>query len=200
MKSEHKKAENKRLYGIWSNMKTRCYNPKVKAYQHYGGRGIEVCKEWQKYDVFYRWAMSSGYQDNLTLDRIDSDENYCPENCRWATQKEQQNNRRNNHLLTYNGVTRTLKQWEEICGIDYSLIKYRLKHGYSVCDALFTPPKKPKLIEFDGESHTVSEWSKITGIRQLLINDRLRKGWSVERTLTEKPFIGKNQSFKGETI
>ena len=194
------KSENKRLYGIWSNMKTRCNNPKVKPYKNYGGRGITICDEWGKYDGFYKWAMSSGYQDNLTLDRIDSDGNYCPENCRWATQKEQQNNRRNNHLLTYNGETRTLKQWEEICGIDYTLIVHRLKRGMSVHDALFAIPKKARQIEFNGELHTVAEWSKITGIRRMLINDRLRNGWSVERALTEKPFIGKNQSFKGETI
>ena len=187
-------------YNSWRSMITRCKNPNAKNYKYYGDAGIAVCEEWLDAEAFGKWASNSGWFKGATLDRIDNSKGYCPENCRWATQKEQQNNRRNNHLLTYNGVTRTLKQWEEICGIDYSLIKYRLKHGYSVYDALFTPPKKPKLIEFDGESHTVSEWSKITGIRQLLINDRLRKGWSVERTLTEKPFIGKNQSFKGETI
>lgn len=91
-----------RLHGIWTGMKARCFNPNRKMYQYYGGRGIKVCDEWKdSFQAFYDWAMSNGYEDHLTIDRIDNDGNYCPENCRWVSVQTQNCNKRSGgHKLT----------------------------------------------------------------------------------------------------
>lgn len=101
---------NTRLFKIWSCMKQRCYYPGYTDYHCYGGRGIKVCEEWlADFQNFYIWAINSGYKSNLSIDRIDVNGDYSPDNCRWATPKEQANNKTTNHLLTYNGETHTTR-------------------------------------------------------------------------------------------
>ena len=134
-----------RLYSIWSLMKDRCTNKNNKGYKYYGGRGITVCDEWMHdFQAFYDWSMSNGYADDLTIDRIDNDGNYEPSNCRWATQKEQQNNRRNNHLLTYNGKTYTIAELSELFGIDKDVFRIRINNNWSIERALTQKIKKKK--------------------------------------------------------
>ena len=116
-----------RLYNIWSDMKRRCYNPKNKRYNRYGGRGISVCDEWKDdFQAFYDWAIYNDYAEDLTIDRIDVNGNYEPNNCRWITWKEQQRNTSRNRFITVNGVTRTMTEWAEITGIHRDVIKDRL--------------------------------------------------------------------------
>lgn len=124
---------NTRLHRIWRAMKRRCYNPHFEQYKDYGGKGVGICSEWKNdFLSFYRWAMANGYADNLTIDRKDISGNYDPSNCRWATRKEQANNRRNNHLVTYQGKAQTIAQWAEETGIQDATIEARLKRGWSV--------------------------------------------------------------------
>lgn len=118
-----------RLYGIWSNIKDRCYNSNNCKYQYYGGKGIKMCDEWQEFIPFKEWALSNGYKEGLTIDRIDCDENYEPTNCRWITIQEQQYNKRSNHLLTYNGKTQTLTEWADERGIKRNTLDARINRS-----------------------------------------------------------------------
>lgn len=115
-----------RLYHIWHTMKQRCHYKKHINFSDYGGRGISVCKDWQCFEPFRYWALSNGYTDSLTIDRINVDGNYEPENCRWISMKEQQNNRRSNRLVTYKGETKTVQEWAEALGIKSTTLLYRL--------------------------------------------------------------------------
>ena len=119
-----------RIYRIWQAIKQRCYNPNNDRYKNYGGRGIKVCKEWKdNFMSFYNCAIANGYQDNLTIDRIDVNGNYCPENCRWITNQDQQNNRRNNHFVLFCGETYTLAQLSRLLNIPESTLWYKTKKG-----------------------------------------------------------------------
>lgn len=118
---------DKRLRQIYYDMKQRCYNSKRKNYKDYGGRGITICDEWlQNSNTFYEWALTNGYSDDLTIDRIDNHRGYSPENCRWATQKQQSNNKRSSVLITYKGKTQTVAQWAEEYGHDVCMLRERL--------------------------------------------------------------------------
>lgn len=126
-----------RLYRIWTDIKCRCYRKVENSYCYYGGRGITVCDEWlQDFQAFYDWAMTNGYADNLTIDRINNDKGYSPDNCRWVTMKEQTNNRQSNHLITYEGKTQTIAQWAEELNIKQNTLLYRIRRGWSIEEAL----------------------------------------------------------------
>lgn len=121
-----------RLYSIWQNMKNRCRNANVPCYATYGGRGISVCDEWKdNFQAFYDWAMESGYSDDLTIDRIDVNGNYCPENCRWMTQKDQSNNLRKNVIVEIESEKHTLSEWSRISGVRYTTLYQRYLRGWT---------------------------------------------------------------------
>ena len=120
------------LYHSWQNMKSRCTNPNDIGYHRYGGRGIIICNEWLDFESFKIWAMDNGYMPGLTVDRIDNDGCYCPENCRWADIITQANNRSTNRLITYNGNTHTIAEWARLFDIDYYKLHARVsKNDYS---------------------------------------------------------------------
>ena len=128
-----------RLYGIWTNMRKRCINPNDSAYPNYGGRGITVCEEWNSFENFRDWAEDNGYDDTLTIDRINNNVGYSPDNCRWADYKTQANNTRNNVHITLNGETHTISQWGDITGVPAYEIAFRIRHGWNEEDAVMTP-------------------------------------------------------------
>ena len=122
---------NTKLYRTYYGMKTRCYNKNDKRYKDYGGRGIILCDEWKNNFLnFYNWAISNGYEQSLTIDRIDNDGNYEPSNCRWVENKIQSNNRRNNIYFEFLGFKKTLKQWTDFMNWDYKKYYGRYSRGY----------------------------------------------------------------------
>lgn len=134
------------LYRVWGGMKTRCNNPKCDCYEDYGGRGISICKEWNdSFNEFRKWALSSGYEEGLSIDRVDVNGNYEPNNCRWATMIEQQNNRRSNQFLTMDGETHTIAEWARILGKNPNTVHKRISaYGYDPKMALLTPIRSYK--------------------------------------------------------
>lgn len=127
--SKHNESSNK-LYGVWSTMKARCQNKKSTKYKNYGARGITVCDEWNNdFSKFLLWARNNGYKDGLTIDRIDVNGNYCPENCRWATNKQQSRNKTNTIRIMFNGKLMAVADVAEILGIKYSKLLWGYKNG-----------------------------------------------------------------------
>lgn len=115
-----------RIHSVYTNMKTRCYNPNYYLFHRYGGRGITVCDEWlgeNGLKNFYEWSMVNGYSDELSIDRIDNDKGYSPTNCRWVTMKQQQNNRSTNRFVCVDGITKTLSEWSDCLGICYGVLQ-----------------------------------------------------------------------------
>ena len=143
--TKHNKA-NTKLYKIFFSMKQRCLNSKNKAYKHYGARGINIYQDWlNNFENFYNWAINNGYKEGLSIDRIDVNGNYEPENCRWVTMNEQTKNTRHNKYITYNNQTKILSDWAREYGFsNRQIIIDRLKRGWSIKDALTTPPNVKK--------------------------------------------------------
>ena len=194
-------SNKNRLNRIYSNMKSRCYNPKKEHYENYGGRGISVCEEWLNtkhaegfrhcsigFQAFRKWALENGYAENLSLDRIDTNGNYEPSNCRWVTQKEQCNNTRTNVMLTYKGQAKTINQWCEELGMNTRQVWNRIfRLGWSVEKALETKENKGcRYLTFNGKTQSIKEWSLEIGVDADTISARLGKlGWSVEKALSK---------------
>ncbi len=147
VKTRHGATKNggaDRLYTAWCNMRARCYNPKDPSYSRYGGRGIFVCPEWRaSYEPFRDWAIANGYADHLTIERVDNDLPYYPENCRWADKTEQANNRGSSAPVEAWGETKTIAQWSKDprCVVEYHTLRYRLQKAFWPAEkAITTPP------------------------------------------------------------
>ena len=171
-------------YRAWQEMKKRCNNPNVKAYKYYGARGIKVCDRWlNSFENFYTDLGPKPSKDH-SLDRKDSNGNYEPDNCRWATKIEQMNNTSLNRLVEYNGKTQTFAQWSRELNFDYDLVELRMRRNGWSFEKATTTPKRCNKIEFDGKSLTLPEWSKELGIDYKALYHRLYgMKWSIEKSL-----------------
>lgn len=132
-----------RIYHIWEGMHNRCSSKRNDLKDiYYRQKGITVCEEWNDFSVFYKWAIEEGYNDNLTIDRIDVTKGYCPGNCHWVTMKEQSRNKNNSLMITIDGVKRNLAEWCEIYNISYQLARQRITRGIEPIKALTEPSRK----------------------------------------------------------
>ncbi len=129
-----------KIYRLWCHMRERCYSTACKDYQRYGGRGIVVCERWHTFDNF---LIDMGEcPSGLTLERIDNNGNYEPKNCRWATVRQQANNRRNNRFITIDGDTKRMHEWLQIYGVSYTGMRHRLSVGLSLEEAITKPTQQ----------------------------------------------------------
>lgn len=134
-----------RLYYEWCNMKSRCDNQGNIMFKNYGGRGIKYCDAWKKFEGFRDWALNHGYNDTLTLERLDVNKNYEPDNCEWIPIEKQYLNRTDSHFLTAFGKTQTIKEWADETGLKYDTIHARIKYyGWSIEDALSVKPHEKR--------------------------------------------------------
>ena len=194
-----------RLTAIHSSMKRRCYNPKCKNYNNYGGRGITVCEEWldnekisfgnhshnitKGFLAFKEWALENGYADNLSLDRIDNNKGYYPKNCRWVTQKIQNNNKRNNLLISYKGKIQSLKQWCEELNLCYNKMFQRIILKHWTVKRAFEQKgdARVSLISYKNKTKPLSDWCKELNLNYRTVSARLNKlHWSVEEAFETK--------------
>lgn len=175
-----------RLYKIWAEIKERCYSPKNTSYKYYGERGIKMCNEWfYSYGTFKEWASTNGYTDELTIDRINVNGNYEPNNCRWATYKEQANNKRNNRFIMFNNEIHTLAEWADIVNIDQDILFMRLKRGWSEEKTLTTPIRDYSCKDHLGNVYSsMSEMCRHYGIKLATYSRRIKDGYSQEDALT----------------
>lgn len=142
-----------RLHNIWLAMRNRCNNKKGKDYRNYTLKGITVCDEWKDFNVFFNWAINNGYHPSLSIDRIDGNKGYSPDNCRWATAMEQANNIRTNIHLTLNGTTHTIPEWSRLLKVSPRALYLRHYSGWSDEKILTTPVKsKQNKVSNNGQS------------------------------------------------
>ena len=207
----------KRLNHIYNGMKARCYKQNCNGFERYGGIGITVCEEWFNNDIvtinnvrgtkgwfaFKKWALNNGYREGLTLDRIDNSKGYCPDNCRWVTKKEQANNRRSNHFITYKGKTQTIAQWCDELGLNSCRVRSRLTTYHWSIEKAFEVKDKAneKNITYKNKTQNLKDWAMELGIDADTLCKRLKKyKWTVERAFETK--VRKNTkkvTYKGKT-
>jgi hypothetical protein len=171
------------VYKRWADMLDRCSRKSHVSYPLYGGRGIKVCKRWHQFKNFYKDM--GDVPEGKTLDRIDSDGDYKPSNCRWATMVEQQNNKRSNRVVEFEGKAQTVAEWSREKGVNATTIFARLRRG-ETDESLFRKYDPHHWIEHNGEVKTLTAWSRVTGVNVETLRLRLEKGIPLETALTKE--------------
>jgi hypothetical protein len=181
---DYKRLSRHPEYCVWALMKSRCTNPKDKGYHRYGGRGISVCDRWILSFEDFLNDMKPRPTPVHSIDREDNDGNYEPDNCRWATSKEQGRNRSDNRILEHDGQELTIAEWSEKTGLSEEVIRYRVSNGWSHEDAITKPVRKARLLAHDGKSMSINEWSIELGLPDGIIKSRLRNGRTISEALS----------------
>lgn len=179
-------GKHTKLFRAWASMKQRCYNKNHASYKDYGGRGIDVCTEWREdFEAFHDWSIANGFSDDLSIDRIDNDKGYSPDNCRWVDAKTQIRNRRNTVTYNWNGSEYTLAELGELTGINKMTIKSRLNSGATLEEALDLKVNTSVLtMSYKGETKPIKQWCKELGLNYATVRSRHYKGWTDEEALT----------------
>jgi len=181
------RVRDENLYGRWNGMKQRCSNPNSHKYSNYGARGIKVCDEWMEYRVFKKWSLENGFEEHLTIDRIDTNGDYESSNCRWTNYKEQANNKRNNRLVVYEDEEYTLAELSDKTGIKSATLSIRLDKGMTPEEAVYTPLNYYRVnVEMNGEKHNLKKWCEKLNLPYKTINTRIKRGWDPIRALNTK--------------
>lgn len=182
------------LYPVWSGLFTRCHNKNSKDYKYYGAKGVTICGRWsiKGGEGFWNFVKDmSPRPEGTTLDRIDREKEYSPDNCRWATPLEQVNNRGIATSLTYDGETHTITEWGEITGIGRETLYQRINYrGWDAKKALTTPKKKAKrgrkvFLDYHGERIDLAEAERLTGVSRSTIQRKMRLGWALDDIIKE---------------
>ena len=185
MKKERHGDSHKRLYNIWHEMRRRCYSKSKKEYDSYGGRGIGMCDEWRNsYIAFRDWALANGYQDDLTIERMDVNQGYSPSNCTWIPFERQAYNKQNSFFIEYNGVRKTITEWSREVDIHRNTLTHRLTNlHWTVHDALTIRPKgRANKYLVKGVPMTMKQISDTYGQPLQVLWKRIhRYGWTAER-------------------
>lgn len=176
MAYKHGKSKEK-IYSVWHGMIARCEKEYCKEYKNYGARGISVCDEWHDSKKFIDWSLNNGYEVGLSIDRIDTNGNYEPNNCRWVDMVTQQNNTRRNRKVTIGNETHNVSEWARIKGIPYHYIYRRYEEGWSIEKAITEPIKQEMEATYNGETKTFLEWSKVLGCNVKTLYARKKRGW-----------------------
>lgn len=179
------RVRDEKLYGRWNMMKQRCFNPNNHKYKDYGARGIKVCDEWMDYHTFKKWSLENGFEEHLTIERIDTDGDYEPNNCKWASYKEQANNRRNNRLIIFEGKEYTLAELSDKTGLESETIAIRLSEGMTPEEAVYKKLNYDYvMVEINGEKNHLKKWCEILKLPYKTIHARIKRGWEPKRALS----------------
>lgn len=200
-KSKLKKVIPERMYiklrNAWFGMMRRCYTNDRPDYHHYRSFGITICDEWlNDFDSFALWALNNGVAYDLSLDRIDNDKGYSPDNCRWTTRTQQNNNSSQNKIIRYNGKEQTLAEWAREYNINYEKLWHRVNAGWPIKDALtkplnYGPTKNSLIMTYKGKQQSLADWARETGLPYYLVLERYKRGWPPEKVLSSKNYKGK---------
>jgi len=172
-------------FSTWTDIQTRCYNKRSASYNNYGGRGITVCNKWRASFSSFLRDMGRRPSKHHSIDRINNNGNYEPDNCRWATRIEQANNRRTNRTVKIDGNKKSIMEIASNAGLPYATVWQRIKSG-KVGSELYNKSKLDGCIVFKGVRDTFAGWSRRTGIKKSTIAMRIRYGWTIDEALTKK--------------